>query len=138
MEQKICDLLRADPRYAYEAYEFFCDGVTYTQETLGRMPREEDDATTDYHISAAELCRGACELALQEFGLMAWVVFKQWGIARTDDIGNVIFNLIQADRLSKSDRDEPEDFHELFDLEHALTAGFEVTTASRKRGKGSR
>jgi uncharacterized repeat protein (TIGR04138 family) len=138
VEQKICDLLRTDPRYTYEAYEFFCDAVTYTQETLGRIPQEEDDAHTDYHISAPELCRGACELATQEFGLMAWVVFKQWGVTGTADIGNIVFNLIQADRLSKSERDDPEDFCELFDLEETLTSGFELTTVSRKRGKGSR
>jgi uncharacterized repeat protein (TIGR04138 family) len=138
MEQKICTSPRTESRYAYEAFDFFCDAVTFTQETLGRMPREDDDARTDYHITAAELCRGACELAVQEFGLMAWIVFKQWGITTTSDIGQVIFELIESDRLSKSDRDDPADFHDLFDLERTVIACFEWTTLTRKRGKGNR
>jgi len=138
VEQKLCASPRTESRYAYEAYDFFCDAVTFTQETLGRMPREEDDPKTDYHITAPELCRGACELALQEYGYMAWIVFKLWGITGTGDIGRVIFQLIEMDRLSKSDRDDPADFEDLFDLEAALIGNFELTTIARKRGKGVR
>ena len=127
VDAKILELLRDDPRYDYYAYEFLCDAVTFTQERLGRTPEEEDDPETDYHVSGAELARGACELAVQEFGMMAPVVFRQWGILATDDIGNIVFNLIRSERLSKSDRDDPEDFHDLFDLSKALTEGFALT-----------
>lgn len=131
------DLARDDPRYPAEAYEFLCDAVTYTQETLGRAPCEEDDPDADYHITGEELVRGACELAVEEFGMMAPVVFRQWNVRRTDDVGEMVFNLIRIKKLSRSDRDDPADFHDLFDLEQALTAGFELTTGGTP-GKGSR
>lgn len=131
MDPKILELTRDDPRYTYEAYEFVCDAVTYTQERLGRA--SEDDPDADRHVSGAELLRGACDLALREFGMMAPVVFKQWGVRTTDDFGAMVFKLIQADRLSKSDRDEPDDFHDLFDLEKALTDGFELTISDQPR-----
>lgn len=137
MDQKILELLREDSRYAYEAYDFVCDGVGFTQEQLGRTPQEEDDPETDYHITGAELVQGCCELAVLEFGMMAPIVFKQWGIRKTDDFGEIVFNLIKIERLSKSDNDEPEDFHDLFDLEQALTEGFELTLGSEPR-KGHR
>ena len=124
MDPKILDLIREDSRYAYEAYEFVCDAVTYTQDKLGRADDEEHD---DKHVSGGELLRGACELAVREFGMMAPVVFRTWGITCTDDIGRIVFHLIEANRLSKSDRDDPDDFHDLFDLDKALTAGFELT-----------
>lgn len=127
MDPKLMDLTRDDPRYAYEAYEFVCEAVTFTQDQLDRLPHEEDDPDTDYHVSGAELVRGACELAVLEFGMMAPVVFRTWGITCTDDIGRIVFHLIEANRLSKSDRDDPDDFHDLFDLDKALTAGFELT-----------
>ena len=57
---------------------------------------------------------------------MAPVVFRQWGIRTTDDFGEIVFNLIKAERLSKSDRDDPDDFHDLFDLDKALAEGFEI------------
>lgn len=134
MDQKILELIREDSRYTYEAYEFVCDSVTYTQERLDRYPDEEDDPSTDYHVSGAELLRGACELAVQEFGMMAPLVFRQWGLQRTDDFGNVVFNLIRIDRLSKSDRDDIEDFHDLFDLEKVLSDGFDLTADATRKG----
>ena len=138
MDQTILDITRDDPRYAYEAYEFVCEAVGFTQEMLGRAPQEEDDPDTDYHVTGAELVRGACELAVQEFGMMAPVVFRQWGLRRTDDFGNIVFNLIRAEKLSKSDRDDPDDFHDLFDLDKALTEGFEMTTREPHAGRGDR
>lgn len=127
MDAKILEILRDDPRYDYFAYEFLCDAVTFTQERLDRTPEEDDDPDTDYHVSGAELARGACDLAVQEFGMMAPVVFRQWGVTSTDDIGAIVFNLIRAERLSQSERDDPEDFRDLFDLEKALTKGFALT-----------
>ena len=138
MDPKIVELTRDDPRYAYEAYEFVCDAVSFTQEQLGRVPEEEDDPDTDYHVSGEELARGACELAVLEFGMMAPVVFRQWGIRKTDDLGNIVFNLIRAERLSQSDRDDPDDFRDLFDLDKALAEGFELTAEDVNPGKGDR
>ena len=130
MDPKILELIREDPRYTYEAYEFVCEAVTHTQERLGRAAEEPD---ADHHVSGGELLRGACELAVAQFGMMAPVVFKMWGIRATDDFGELVFKLIQATRLSKSDRDELEDFHEVFDLEKALTEGFELSLGERPR-----
>jgi len=140
VDQKILELLRTDSRYAYEAYEFVCDAVTYAQERLGRIPVDEDEPEADYHVSGEELTRAACELAVEEFGMMAAVVFKQWGIRTTGDFGKIVFNLIQSDRLSKSDRDELEDFHDLFDLDKALSEGFAITAGDCRpsAGKGRR
>ena len=102
MDPKIWDILREDPRYAYEAYEFVCEAVSFTQEQLGRLPGEDDDPADDHHVSGAELARGACELAVREFGMMAPVVFRLWGVRTTDDFGELVFKLIKVDRLSKS------------------------------------
>jgi uncharacterized repeat protein (TIGR04138 family) len=113
------DLARREPRYSYEAYQFVCDAVEFTQERLGRLPFDETP-DGDHHVNGDELLRGACAFAAQEYGLMAPVVFKQWGIRTTDDFGEIVFRLIEINRLSKSERDDPEDFRDLFDLEKAL------------------
>ena len=118
------DLCREDPRYSYEAYEFVCDAVTFTQDRLGRAGSESDDEDADRHVCGGELLRGVCDLAVKQFGLMAPVVFKSWGVRTTDDIGTMVFNLIKVERLSKSDRDAPDDFRDLFDLHQALADGF--------------
>lgn len=126
MDPRILKLCREAPHFAYEAYEFVCEGVTFTMTRLGRAHTDARRTPADQHVSGEELLRGICELAVKEFGMMAPVVFKQWGIRTTDDIGTIVFNLIKVELLSKSDRDSPDDFHDLFDLHQALTEGFEL------------
>ncbi len=121
------ELTRSEPRYSYEAYQFVCDAVNFTQDRLGRV-LEEDRPGDEQHVSGGELLRGACAFAVQEYGLMAPVVFKLWGIRSTDDFGEMVFRLIEAERLSKSDRDDPEDFRDLFDIEKALAEEFKQGT----------
>jgi uncharacterized repeat protein (TIGR04138 family) len=133
VDPKILELTREEPRYTYEAYEFVCQAVSYTQERLGRAADPEVAPDEDRHVSGAELLRGACELAAREFGLMAPVVFRQWGIRTTDDFGQIVFNLIRVEQLSKSDRDEPDDFHDLFDLDKALADAFEWSGGEKAR-----
>lgn len=138
MDPRILQLCREDSRFAYEAYEFVCDAVTYTQTRLGRGESEAEEAKDDHHVSGAELLRGTCELAIREFGMMAPVVFKLWGLKTTDDVGAIVFKLIKVERLSKSDRDDPDDFHDLFDLHQALADGFALTIGDTAGKRGDR
>ena len=135
MDPKILTLVRDDPRFAYEAYEFVCEAVSHTQDRLGRGggPDEDDDR----HVSGGELLRGACDLAVREFGLMAPVVFRRWGVRTSDDVGELVFRLIGAGRLSKSDEDDPDDFRGVLDLDRTLTEGFELTLGDIAR-RGAR
>ncbi len=135
MDAKILELCREDSRFTYEAYEFVCEAVTYTQDRLGRAAAERDEEGEERHVSGAELLNGTCELAVREFGMMAPVVFKQWGVKTTNHVGEIVFKLIKAQRLSKSDRDDPNDFNALFDLHETLAAGFQITLGdTAKRG----
>lgn len=131
MDPKILQLVRDDPRYAYEAYEFVCEAVSHTQDRLGRSG--EADADDDRHVSGGELLRGACDLAVREFGLMAPVVFRRWGVRTSDDFGELVFRLIGAGKLSKSDEDDPDDFRDVLDLDRALAEGFELTLGDAGR-----
>ncbi|MDY3556195.1 hypothetical protein R5W24_005358 [Gemmata sp. JC717] len=137
MDPRILELCREDSRFAYEAYEFVSEAVTFTQGRLGRAPADRGDDGDDRHVSGAELLNGACELAVREFGMMAPVVFKQWGLKTTDHIGEIVFKLIKVKLLSKSDRDDPVDFSDLFDLHEALRNGFELTLRDTAK-KGDR
>lgn len=136
METRILELTRRPPHFAYEAYEFVCDAVTFTQERLGRAADEDEDA--DRHVSGAELLRGVCDLAVATFGMMAPVVFRQWNVRTTDDVGRMVFDLIEVGRLSKSDRDSPDDFRDLFDLSRTLADGFELTLDDNPTGANAK
>ena len=68
----------------------------------------------------------ARDLALREFGLMARTVFRMWGINRTDDFGELVFNLVEAGLMSKTDEDSRKDFHAVYDLDEALERGYRI------------
>jgi uncharacterized repeat protein (TIGR04138 family) len=117
---KIEELLRRDPRYPVEAYEFIDSALKHTQKMLGRGQDEE------LHVSGPQLLLGVRDLALREFGLMARAVFRMWGINRTDDFGEIVFNLVEENLMSKTDEDTRKDFHEVFDMDRDLLEGYQI------------
>jgi uncharacterized repeat protein (TIGR04138 family) len=128
LQSRLAELVRRDPRYPYEAYEFLYAALAHTQRLLGRVPPDDGPAEPEsqYHVSGRELLHGARDLAQREFGLMARVVFRLWGINRTDDFGELVFNLVEENLMSKTDADNREDFHEIFDLDEALVQDFRI------------
>jgi uncharacterized repeat protein (TIGR04138 family) len=77
-------------------------------------------------VTVRQWIEGVCDFARQEFGLMAPVVFRMWGIRSTDDFGEIVFNLIDAGLMSRTADENRSDFHALFDLDEALRDGFRI------------
>lgn len=123
---KLDEVVRKDPRYAYEAYEFLFAALAHTQQRLGRVPTTGGAAERDYHVTGPELVEGVLDLARREFGLMARTVFRVWGVNRTDDVGELVFNLVAANLMSKRAEDSPEDFRALHDLDKALVEDYHI------------
>ncbi len=135
----ILEITRRDSRYPYEAYEFIEEALQYTQKCLHREPMDRAPQEERHHVSGPELALGAIEYAKREFGMLAHAVFRQWNVQSTDDIGEIVFNLIEAEILFKNESDSREQFHGLFDLEQALTDDFEISLAETSFAKrGSR
>jgi uncharacterized repeat protein (TIGR04138 family) len=125
-QARLADLVRRDPRYTYEAYEFVFAALTHTQKMLGRLPGKNDAADAQYHVTGRELVAGVRDLALREFGFMARIVFRMWGIRSTADFGEIVFNLVQENLMSKTDQDCRDDFRDVFDLDRELVQGFRI------------
>jgi uncharacterized repeat protein (TIGR04138 family) len=125
---KLAELVKRDPRYAYEAYEFVFAALAHTQTLLGRAVPEEAGAEPDpsHHVSGGELLEGIRDLALREYGLMARTVFHRWGIDCTDDFGEIIFNLVEASLMSKTPTDSRRDFHNVYDLDQVLVRDYQI------------
>lgn len=130
-------IVKRDPRYTCEAYEFVFRALRHTQELLGRVPRVEFGGpgqpahvspaeSARCHVSGPELLDGIRDLALREYGLMARTVFKMWGVNRTDDFGDIVFNLIEADQMNKTEDDSRHDFHNVYDLDDALVRAYRI------------
>jgi uncharacterized repeat protein (TIGR04138 family) len=122
---KLDELVRSDPRYAPEAYEFMFAALGHTQKMLGRAS-SGGGTEQEHHVRGPELLAGIRDLALQEFGLMARTVFRMWGINTTADFGEIVFNLIEAGLMSKTDEDDRLDFHDVYDLDEALVRDYRI------------
>jgi uncharacterized repeat protein (TIGR04138 family) len=123
---KLAEVVQRDPRYAYEAYEFVFAALHHTQRKLGRVPPQEGSSEQDYHVSGPQLLDGIRELALREYGLMARTVFHMWGINRTADFGEIVFNLVAANLMSKTAEDCRQDFHDVYDLDQVLVRDYRI------------
>lgn len=116
LEDKIQEVRRRDRRFSRFAYYFLLDALDWTMARMGR-----DQLTgEDRHIGGRELLIGIKELAADQFGPMASTVFDRWGVSRTEDFGEIVFNLIDAELLSRRPTDSRLDFVEGFDFAQAF------------------
>lgn len=106
-----------------EAYKFIRDGLTHTVKTVhGRTPEPSPDPTDESrHISGQQLCQGLRDLAVLRYGLLARTVLAHWGINSTQDLGTLVYALIDRGELRSSSRDSLEDFKDVFDFEEGFT-----------------
>ena len=118
------DRIRAErPSYRREAYGFVVAALGHTVESL---PAERRADAERRHLSGQELLRGAVELARREFGLMAPTVFREWGVHASTDVGEIVFQLVEAGQLSARGEDRREDFAGGPDLLRALSDGLDL------------
>ncbi len=121
----LAEIVRRDPRYDYHAYEFVYVALRHTQELLGKVPKKEGAETPQSHVSGREILDGIRDLAHREYGLMARAVFRHWGIDKTDDFGEIVYNLIDAGLMSRTDQDSKADFHNVYDFDEALVRRYQ-------------
>jgi uncharacterized repeat protein (TIGR04138 family) len=112
-ERGIREVVRKDPRYPFEAYRFLLEALQYTVNKAGE----------ERHVSGRELLEGIRELALCQFGGLARMVLEGWNVRRTEDFGQMVFNLVDAGLMRKTDRDSMDDFRNGYDFDQAFPRG---------------
>ena len=112
LEDKIQVVRQRDRRYSRNAYYFVLDALDYTMTHLGR-----DQLTgEDRHVGGRELLAGIREYAADQFGPMADTVFERWGVDGSADFGEIVFNLVDAELLSRRATDSRLDFSDSVDF----------------------
>ncbi len=114
----ICD---RDPRYREDAYIFVMEALSFTQQRI-RCLR---------HITGEEMLNGMKELLIQKFGPMTLTVLNHWGINSTEDFGNIIFNLVEYNVLSKTEDDDISAFRNAYDFEEVFDRGYRKKLARK-------
>ena len=139
-------ILPQDDRYRIEAYLFVSHALAFgqhrrAQELQAARPNDSDaetegddeadeDLQKQMHLSGRELCYIIRDYAWMQYGMLAKAVLNSWGLHSTGDFGEIVFHLIEAEEMWKSENDQRSDFDDVFDFDHAFVADFRVTEDS--------
>ncbi len=115
-------------RYHRQAYAFVLEALNRAQRMLGRSERQEDQ-----HVSGPELLQGFRELAYEQFGGLALTVFRQWGLTSTDDVGHIVWELIDRGNMRKTEDDRLTDFFNLYSFEEVFGNDYPLNVAAAFR-----
>ncbi|HRU07739.1 MAG TPA: hypothetical protein P5137_18400 [Candidatus Brocadiia bacterium] len=117
-------VLNRDKRYHINAYRFIYEALEHTQKLLGRRP--DSDNPEDRHVTGQELLEGIRDCAQRAFGPLAPCVFRSWGVRRTEDFGEIVFSLVEAGLMGKTDRDSRADFANGYDFDAAFDGPLKI------------
>ena len=109
--------------YPPEAYDFVQQGLSYTVQLVhgpGAKPR------ANRHVTGQDLCEGIREFARNQYGMLARTVLRHWNITTTLDFGRIVFALIEAGQMQKTDEDTIEDFRNVYDFKAAFELDYRI------------
>jgi len=118
-DEALEQILARDTRFHRDAYQFLREALDFTQRNQPREPRAKIR-----HVTGQELLDGIRRYALEQFGPMAITVLEEWGIRRCEDFGDMVFNMVEARLLAKTDQDSRDDFRGGYDFAEAFKKPF--------------
>lgn len=113
LEAALAEIRKRDGRYNERAYIFVLAALEFAQT---RLPARR-------HLNGGELAWACRDFALEQFGLLAASVLTHWGIYGTDDLGRIVFLLIDVGLLARQPTDRIEDFDRVYDFGEAFRGG---------------
>ena len=124
------EVLKMDSNYSEDSYYFL-------QEVLLQAvdKQRKDSAGENKHVSGGELLETFRGRMLKQFGPMSMTLLEEWGLSCSEDVGKMVFNLIEVGAFGKSERDQKEDFIDVYDFEEVFVDPF--LPESKRVGKKS-
>src|SRR5438094_377876 len=114
LEEAVQHIGRQDDRYHERGYLFVLAALEYAQ---GKLAARR-------HLSGGELAWACRDFAREQFGLLAPTVLGHWGIASTEDLGLIVFTLIDVGLLASQPTDKPADFERVYDFAEVFRADY--------------
>lgn len=112
--------------YPPQAYDFVREGLAHTAKLVhggeigeGSGPGEDSGR----HVTGQQLCLGLKDYAIEKYGRLARTVLGRWGVRRTEDFGKIVFAMIEAGLMRKTEEDSLEDFQGVFDFDEVFAVG---------------
>jgi uncharacterized repeat protein (TIGR04138 family) len=110
--------IRREAPFPQEAFQFVREGLAHTVKTF----HGDGASSTERHVSGPQLCIGLRDYAIHTYGMLARTVLSRWGIKSTGDFGRIVFAMIEAGLMRKSEEDSLEDFQNVYEFDEAFAA----------------
>jgi uncharacterized repeat protein (TIGR04138 family) len=72
------------------------------------------------HVSGRNLLEALRTVMVRRYGPMALTVLHHAGLRSTEDVGDLVFLMVEKKMLKKEEKDGPEDFRNVYDFEEAF------------------
>ena len=102
-------------RYHERAYLFVLGTIEFLQSRLEARR----------HVTAGELAWACRDFGRQQFGLLAREVLAHWGLTKTEDIGRIVFTLVEVGLLVTQPGDAESDFEAVYQFADAFGDTYE-------------
>ncbi len=128
MAKELFELMRAT-KYPLEAFLFVQRGLDATVhsihgKTKGTKNTQESDSR---HVSGRQLSHGLRDYAISQYGLLAKSVLGGWNIHNCADFGHIVFALVDAGLMHKTEQDAIEDFTGVYDFDEAFAPELQLS-----------
>jgi uncharacterized repeat protein (TIGR04138 family) len=133
-QEAVAVLTETDSRYHADAYFFLREGLDHAVKLRKRKLGESG------HVTGQQMCEALRVLAVKAFGPMVPTVFEYWGIRKTDDFGEMVWNLIELGTFGRTDEDSREDFKNVYSFREAFVEPYlpgKPAKAERKTKPGA-
>ena len=112
--KKLQRVVNKDCRYSMQSYQFIFEALDYTASHLGK--KYNSSIEEERHVTGQELSEGIKQFAREKFGYVTRIVLEQWGITKSGDFGEIVFNLVDSGLMGKTETDTLDDFKGLYDF----------------------
>lgn len=118
---------------------FVRDALAYAADSMELSNQYHHDSqlmesAEEHHLTGQELCESIREYAICQFGYMARIVLKNWGVESTSGFGDLVYNMIDIGLMKKSPRDRRGHFDGVYDFEDVFDNQFQICSSMAKRG----
>ena len=140
--------LSRSSRYPLDAFLFIQRGLDHTVRQLHGddepgLPEDPDGSDEEAqalieaheksrHVSGRQLCEGIRDYAIGQYGMLAPVVLGHWNVRRSRDFGRIVFEMVDAGMMRKTEEDRVEDFDDVFDFREAFNAESAIQLANTR------
>jgi uncharacterized repeat protein (TIGR04138 family) len=133
MSEEVKDLMTVvrETKYPLDAFHFVQRGLDFTVRRIhGDPPQAKGGGEVEpgnRHVSGRALCHGLRDFAIQEYGLLARTVLRRWHINTCEDFGKIVFAMVDAKLMNKTDEDSIRDFVGVYDFNEAFAPDVQVS-----------